>query len=203
MKTQFIFILIIFIMGSACNQQKSKAPDQWSEKELTEWFNNGEWKKGWDSRPDESVNQKEFARLYYENTERWNKAFQFLSEQNLAELETGRYELEGTDLFVNVDEYVSRNEEDVLFEAHKKYADIQVVVSGEEKIGVLPLESTTVTIPYDEEKDIMFLTTDTENYRNAVPGKFFLFFPEDAHRPTVKASENTNVRKVVVKVRIN
>lgn len=203
MKTQLIFILTIFIMSSACNQQKSKAPEQWSEKELTEWFNNGEWKHGLNFQPDESVNQKEFARLYYENTVRWNKAFQFLSEQNLAELETGRYELEGADLFVNVDEYVSRNEEDVLFEAHKKYADIQVVVSGEEKIGVLPLESTTVTIPYDEEKDIMYLTSDTENYRNAEPGKFFLFFPEDAHRPTVKASENTNIRKVVVKVRIN
>jgi len=49
----------------------------------------------------------------------------------------------------------------------------------------------------------MFLSADTENYRNAVPGKFFLFFPEEAHRPTVKTSENINVRKVVVKVRIN
>ena len=203
MKTQFVFILTIFMMGSACNQQKSKTPDQWSEKELTEWFNSGEWKQGWDSRPDESVNQKEFARLYYENTERWNKAFQFLSEQNLAELKTGRYELEGTELFVNVDEYVSRNEEDVLFEAHKKYADIQVVVSGEEKIGVLPLKNTTVSIPYDEEKDIMFLTTEEENYCIAEPGTFFLFFPEDAHRPTVKAAENIPVRKVVVKVMIN
>ncbi|MCA1761162.1 MAG: YhcH/YjgK/YiaL family protein [Bacteroidales bacterium] len=126
-----------------------------------------------------------------------------MSEQNLFELEKGRYELECTDLFVNVDEYVTRNEEDVLFEADKKYADIQVVVSGEEKIGVLPLESTNVNIPYDEEKDIMFLTAEKENYRIAKPGTFFMFFPEDAHRPTVKASENINVRKVVVKVRIN
>jgi YhcH/YjgK/YiaL family protein len=123
--------------------------------------------------------------------------------QNLADLEKGRYELEDADLFVIVDEYVTRNEEDVLFEAHKKYADIQVLVSGEEKIGVLPLGETTVTIPYDEEKDIMFLTAEEENYRIAEPGKFFLFFPEDAHRPTVKSTENIPVRKVVVKVRIN
>jgi len=147
MKTRLIFTLTISIMVIACTPQKSKTSDHWSEKELAEWFNNGEWKQGLDFQPDESVNQKKFARLYYENTERWNKAFQFLSEQNLTELETGRYELEGADLFVNVDEYVSRNEEDVLFEAHKKYADIQVVVSGEEKNGVLPLGSTTVTIP--------------------------------------------------------
>jgi len=67
----------------------------------------------------------------------------------------------------------------------------------------LPLESTTVTVPYDEEKDIMFLTAEKENYRIAKPGKFFLFFPEDAHRPTVKSAENSPVRKIVVKVRIN
>jgi len=203
MKTQIFLIFAIFIMVLACNQQKSKVPDQWSEKELTEWFSKGEWKQGWDAQPDESVSQKEFARLYDENPERWDKAFQFLSEQNLAELEKGRYELEGADLFVNVDEYVTRNEEDVLFEAHKKYADIQFLVSGEEKIGVMPLETTTVAIPYNEEKDIMFLTAEKENYRIAKPGKFFLFFPEDAHRPTVKSAENSPVRKIVVKVRIN
>ena len=190
-------------MGLSYTPQKSKTPEQWSEKELSEWFKKGEWKQGWDSRPDESVNQKKFARLYYENPERWNKAFQFLSEQNLAELEKGRYELERADLFVNVDEYVTRNEEEVLFEAHKKYADIQVLVSGEEKIGVLPLDATTVSIPYNEEKDIMFLTAEQENYRIAKPGKFFLFFPDDAHRPTVKSAKNSPVRKIVVKVRIN
>lgn len=203
MKTLLIITLTFSIMGSAFNQQKNNAPDQWSEKQLKEWFSKGEWKQGWDARPDESVNRKEFARLYFQNPERWNKAFQFLSGQNPADLEIGRYELEGADLFVNVDEYVTRNEENVLFEAHKKYADIQVLVSGEEKIGVLPLAETTVKIPYDEEKDIMFLTAEGENYRNAAPGTFFLFFPDDAHRPTVKVTENIQVRKIVVKVRIN
>ena len=203
MKTQFIFILTIYIMGSACNQQKSKAPVQWSEKELSEWLNNGEWKQGGDAWPDESLNKKEFARLYFQNLENWNKAFQFLSEQNLAELKKGRYELEGANLFINVEENVSKNEEVVLFEAHKKYADIQVVVSGEEEIGVLPLENTTITIPNNEEKDIVFLTAEEEIYRTVAPGTFFLFFPKEAYRPTVKFVENIPVRKIVVKVRIS
>ncbi|SHF20246.1 YhcH/YjgK/YiaL family protein [Mariniphaga anaerophila] len=203
MKTQLILIFTIGIMVVACNSKSGKNPDGWSDKELGEWFGKGEWKQGWSASPDESVNQKEFARLYFENQERWDKAFRFLSEQNLAELDKGRYELEGADLFVNVDEYVSRNEEDVLFEAHKKYADIQYLVSGQEKIGVLPLDKTTVVTPYDDEKDIMFLTADDENYRIAKPGVFFLFFPDDAHRPTVKAGDNETIRKIVVKVRIN
>ena len=76
-------------MVSACNQHKSKTPDEWNEKELQYWYIKGKWKHGWDVRPDETVNQKVFARLYYENQERWIKAFQFLSEQN-RKVRTGR-----------------------------------------------------------------------------------------------------------------
>lgn len=203
MKKKLFFTLIINIILMGCITKNNNKSDKWSEKELGEWFSNGDWKQGWDAVPDESVNQKEFARLYFENQKRWNEAFQFLSEQNFEKLEKGRYELKGTDLFVSVDEYVTQNEEDVLFEIHKKYADIQVLISGEEKIGVLPLGETTMAIPYDESKDVMFLNTEAENYRIATPGKFFLFFPDDAHRPSVKLVENSLVKKIVVKVRIN
>jgi len=202
MKTNVIILLSVLIVPTSCNSKKDKTPDQWSEGELTEWFNAGAWKRGWEATPDESIDQREFAIQYNLNPQRWEKAFQFLSEQDLSKLELGRHELEGADIFVNVDEYISRNEEDVLFEAHKKYADIQVLVSGEEKIGVLPLESTTVAVPYNEDKDIAFLSADADNYRVATPGRFFMFFPDDAHRPTVKNTENSLVRKVVVKVRI-
>jgi len=202
MKTQFIIILTIYIMVSACNPQKDKTFDQMSKKELTEWFNNGKWKQGWDPLPDESVNIKEFAIQYGRNPQRWEKAFAFLEEKDLSCLKPGRYELEGADLFVIVDEYVTKDEVDALFEAHKKYADIQYVVWGEEKIGILPLIKTTVEIPYNDEKDIVFLDSEDKNYRLATPDRFFIFFPEDAHQPCVKINENTKIRKVVVKVRI-
>ena len=202
MKAYFIYIITIFIMVVGCNRKQDKSPDQWSEKELKEWFNEAEWKQGWPPLPDESLDQKEFARRYSQNPERWDKAFQFLNRENLATLEPGRYELEGADLFVNVDEYITKNEADARFEAHQQYADIQYLVSGEEKIGVLPLKNTTVTTPYNAEKDIVFLTSEDENYRVATAERFFVFFPDDAHRPCVKTGDNSRVRKVVVKVRI-
>ena len=190
-------------MITGCSQPSKTSPEQWSEKELSEWFSIGEWKQGWTALPDETVNQREFAIQYHKNKERWNKVFAFLKENNLEELPTGRHELEGPALYVNVDEYLTKDEEDARFEAHRKYADIQYVVSGEEQIGVLPLEITTVTEPYKEEIDIVFLATDSSNYRVAVPGKFFIFFPQDAHQPCVKLADNAKVRKIVAKVLIN
>jgi len=65
-------------MVTACNHHKSKTPDEWSEKELQDWYSKGEWKKGWATIPNKMVNKKEFAHLYYENQVRWNKAFQLL-----------------------------------------------------------------------------------------------------------------------------
>jgi len=104
---------------------------------------------------------------------------------------------------VNISEYVTKNEEEVPFEAHQKFADIQYIVTGEEKIGVTTFENNLITVPYDSITDVAFLTSDENNFRPATPEKFFIFFPNDAHRPGVKTTENTKVRKVVVKVRIN
>lgn len=137
------------------------------------------------------------------NRERWEKAFEFLKTNDLKNMKLGRYELHGDNLFVNVDEYTTKDEEDARFEAHKKYADIQYLVSGEEKIGIAIMKNTAEIIPYDSLKDIAFYTSNEFNYRLASPSTFFVFFPEDAHRPCVKIDKNTKVRKVVVKVRID
>lgn len=152
--------------------------------------------------PDESINNEEFDMQYELNPERWEKAFEFLRDTDLKSVAKGRYELEGKDLYASIDEYITKNEEDARFESHCIYADIQYVISGEEQIGVLPLDRTTITIPYDEEKDICFLTSPENNYRHAAPDRYFIFFPQDAHRPCVRKDDNTTVRKVVVKVKL-
>jgi YhcH/YjgK/YiaL family protein len=204
MKIQSINILIILIfMSTACNQTKKANPESWDDEELNEWYDKGEWKEGWKVLPDESVDRKEFAIQYFKNPQQWKKAFSFLKNENLLILSPGRYELEGTDLFVNVDEYMTRDEENTRFEAHRKYADIQYLVYGEEKIGITSLRNASETVPYDEEKDIAFFKAGENNYRTANSERFFVFFPDDVHRPCLKAGENSKVRKVVVKVRIN
>jgi YhcH/YjgK/YiaL family protein len=204
MKTKTIFkLFILFTMIVSCSRPMSKDPNDWGKEELSRWFVAGEWKSGWEVSPDESINQKEIAIQFYKNSERWEKAFEFLKTKDLVNMKLGRYELEGENLFVNIDEYTTKDEEVARFEAHKKYADIQYLVSGEEKIGLTGLKNTTEIVPYDNMKDIAFYTANEFNYRLASSATFFVFFPEDAHRPCVKIEQNSKVRKVVVKVRIN
>lgn len=43
MKSHFIVILTIQIMGSACYQQKSKMQKLTTEKELRDWYSESDW----------------------------------------------------------------------------------------------------------------------------------------------------------------
>jgi len=188
-------------MAAACASPVATQDSEQETEMNSDWFTRGEWRQGWSPSPDESIDREEFARQYQRQPEAWKAAFRFLREQDLAALPVGRYELDGADLFVNVDEYLTKNEEDTRFEAHRQYIDIQYLVSGSEKIGVIPLYLTTVVEPYDEERDITFLEARENNYRLASPDNFLVFFPQDAHRPGVKADKNIPIRKVVVKIR--
>ena len=152
--------------------------------------------------PDRSININEFNRQYLLNPGRWDRAFAFLRDADLAGLEKGRYELEEPDLFAIIDEYMTKNEADTRLEAHRKYADIQYIISGEEMMGIVSLDKTTETVPYNEEKDIVFLESKDEKLLQATPERYFIFLPDDAHRPGIKALDNAPAKKAVIKVRI-
>lgn len=151
-------------------------------------------------KPHASVDWTELRRQYKLNPARWAKAFDFLMKTDLKAIAKGRYELEGSNLFVNVDEYVTKDEENTKYESHKRYADIQYIVSGEEKIGISTLDKMKDHTAYEEVRDIAFYTSDSDTYHLADPKHFFIFFPGDPHRPCVKVNANIPVKKIVLKV---
>jgi YhcH/YjgK/YiaL family protein len=202
-KIVVLFILITGFIGlTRC--KSSNDPSGWSSGEVDKWFARQEWLNGCNITPDASINKKEFATYYFKNRERWDKAFAFLKENDLSKLEVKRYDIDGDNLYATVSEYMTKNEEDAKFEAHRKYIDIQHVITGAEQMSITPLsDRKEELVPYDPAKDVEFMTVNQTSSFEATPDKFFIFFPSDIHRPSVKISENKSVRKVVVKVRID
>jgi YhcH/YjgK/YiaL family protein len=49
----------------------------------------------------------------------------------------------------------------------------------------------------------MYLNVSQISNFKATPETFFIFFPDDLHRPGLKDGESSPVRKVVVKVKID
>ncbi|MCX6325362.1 MAG: YhcH/YjgK/YiaL family protein [Bacteroidia bacterium] len=204
MKKLIVKIMVLTSFFGFIGCKSSTDPSNWSSRKIDKWFEKGEWLNGWTVSPDASVNRKELAVSYFKNKERWDKAFTFLKTSDLFQLELKRYEIDGDNLYAPVSEYLTKNEADAKFEAHQKYIDIQYVISGIEQISVSPLSmKKDVLVPYDSTKDVGFMTVTKCKSINATPDKFFIFFPSDIHRPGVKAGENSQVRKVVVKVRVD
>jgi len=122
----------------------------------------------------------------------------FLAGADLLGLPIGRHEV-GLGAFAIMQEYETKPLSQGAFEAHRKYIDIQYVISGCEQIGWAPLPSLTETSDYDEEKDIQWFSG--EGSMLLVPaGTFMILRPNDAHRPCIQVGQQAHVRKVVVKV---
>ncbi|MGC3978062.1 MAG: YhcH/YjgK/YiaL family protein [Paludibacteraceae bacterium] len=150
---------------------------------------------------DKSVNLKRFSEHYALHPESWNAAFQFLSENNLKELPVGKTII-NADVYATVSEYTTKNSDDALFESHKEYIDLQYIINGKESIGLTHDTDLPVSSLYNKEKDIAFYTNTGGTLLTATPNTYFIFFPEDIHRPCIKIGQNSKVKKIVLKIKL-
>ncbi|MCK5000434.1 MAG: YhcH/YjgK/YiaL family protein [Anaerohalosphaera sp.] len=130
-------------------------------------------------------------------------AFKLLSEAPFNDVPDGRYEVNGPDLFYNVETYTTKPLAEGLFEAHKNYIDIQLITQGTELLAYTPLNGLKVAQEYCPKKDIAFYHPN--GHTDSViltPGSFCMLHPEDAHMPCRTVQAPTKVRKVVIKVKI-
>lgn len=143
----------------------------------------------------------ENAAAYAGVSPRIRAALDYLAKTDFAAMEPGRYAIDGDKVYAMVQCYETRPREKGKWEAHRRYIDVQYVVEGIEAMGYAPLDKLTVTQPYIEEKDCLFLAGEGSILK--VPAKTFaVFFPQDAHMPCLAVAAPAPVRKVVVKVAV-
>ena len=130
------------------------------------------------------------------------KGLRFLAETDFSTLSSDRIELDGTRLYAMMQSYETKVE-NTTPEAHRKYADIQYLVRGEELIGVAPLATMKEEVEARPDSDIWFYHGKT----HPLPignGYFMVLFPEDVHAPCVAVDgQPAPVLKCVVKVRLD
>jgi YhcH/YjgK/YiaL family protein len=146
------------------------------------------------------IEKLENAEKYFDLHPAFEKAFSFLRQENLAELESKRYDLDGDKLFCTISKNAGRKRDEAKLEAHQQYIDIQYVIAGDEEYGWRRTSTCKeVDQPYDAEKDIAFYNDAPTTWKKVPPGYFTIFFPQDAHAPVVGEGE---IHKVVFKVAV-
>jgi YhcH/YjgK/YiaL family protein len=143
------------------------------------------------------------AHLYYRLGVKFIKAFEYLAQTDLAGLEKGKYEIDGTNIFAIVNEYDTVDTATEQMESHKKYIDIQYMVSGSELIGHDFLQAQIPSKAYDETADYQLFAENPMFFSRLEKGMFAIFFPTDLHMPNIKVSTPMPVKKVVIKIAVS
>lgn len=141
------------------------------------------------------------AELYSGLGEKFQKAFEFLKITDLEDLPLEKIQIDGDDIFAIPQKYSTKEESEGKWEAHRKYIDIQYLVSGSENIGFVLVDYLEELEPYDEEKDVEFFSGEGD-YVQIHEGEFAVFFPNDAHKPGLKIESTEEVFKIVIKIKV-
>ena len=81
------------------------------------------------------IDRIENATLYYPIYARFERAFEHIRQMDVETIPAGRYELDGDNMYVLIQEYNTKLKEDAKWEAHRRYIDLQYVVRGAEGMG--------------------------------------------------------------------
>lgn len=132
---------------------------------------------------------------------RFKAFFDYAKSVNPNEIELGKIELDGDNLFVNNVVLEPKTKEDAALEGHHEYIDIQLVLDGDEEMGWKALEDAEkISQPYDTAKDLVFYDEQPDDYVSLKPGQFAIFFPEDLHAPGISSGK---IHKFIAKVKDN
>lgn len=138
---------------------------------------------------------------YFCMNTRFATAFEYILANDFSKFTTGKYEVDGNEIFAMVSDYQTKNITECKWEAHRKYIDIQFMVNGTENFGYVNLDSLKTIQDYNDEKDFLLLEGDGD-FIKFEKDSFIIACPQDAHMPGIIYDTHGPVKKVVVKVKI-
>lgn len=141
---------------------------------------------------------------YYEEYPDLKLVGDFAKRIEEEKLEDGVYEIDGKRIYASIQSYKSKQQTDeMMFEAHRDYIDVQYILQGIEKIRYASLDKVTlVEEQYSKGNDIAFYEGYAQFDFTLTKGTFLYLTPNEAHLPGLSADKDVFVRKAVFKVHI-
>lgn len=133
-------------------------------------------------------------------------ALEFIATTDFSQLSKGVHKIDGDKLLAIINEYETKPQDQEMFEVHRRYVDVQYVISGHEEFGYQPLTDQQADMPYNAEYDFAKFDyakhADKAHFMPLNPAVFAVFFPSDMHMAATLETP-VAVRKVVMKVRLD
>lgn len=132
-----------------------------------------------------------------------DKIMEFIGRAQKTDLREGRHDILGDSLFALVQKYDTRDDSVCYPESHEKYADLQFILRGRERLTWNFTDRLSVKQDNRPDSDILFYHRDSPQADVLLEaGMFALLYPDDAHMPCLHAGECSRVYKIVFKIRL-
>jgi YhcH/YjgK/YiaL family protein len=138
------------------------------------------------------------SHLYDALHPRIERAFDYIHHTDLSNINVGRYEIDGGNIYAMVQQYDTKPKEAGTWEAHRLYMDLQYVIQGAEKIGYANL-GRLAQGEYDASRDFLPLHGEGD-FLTLKDGDFVILMPDDAHMPGIAVDALLPVKKLVIKI---
>lgn len=124
-----------------------------------------------------------------------------LTNSRLLDFENGKFEIANSVFKIGL-RYNTKQTDGASFEfeAHRKYVDVQIVITGREKITVSPTSLLATAKAYHEEDDFQLFVGVPKAEVILSPGYFVILDPHDAHCTSIAVAEPMEVTKIVFKL---
>jgi len=138
---------------------------------------------------------------YLGQSESLDTAIRYLLTADLRSLVKGRNEVDGDQVFINRFDYQTMTPDEAIWEGHQQYADMHVLLSGHERIGVSNVESLKVTVRKPEE-DFIGYEGPVETWLPMTTEDILIVYPEDVHKVKVIDTDSVLVEKACFKFKV-
>ncbi len=139
--------------------------------------------------------------LYKGISKNLDTAIQFISTHDLNELPLGKTTIDGDRVYINVMETKAQPIEERKYEVHKNYMDIQIDLIGTERVDTGDYHQVTLE-DYHQENDVAAASSEDLAQCILGPGNFIICMAREPHKPNIAVSDDTFLKKAVVKVHI-
>ncbi len=187
---------------ASCGTHKNAASKAYT------WYEGKTWQQGFPVEGYEAMDVATFYDQYQKAPAMYDSIFVWLASvhSQAAALPAQKNVMTWSHATAHIQDLELRPIDKCKFEQHREHIDLQWDVTGAERYGMV--RDTTLLEPineYSEKKDVQnfrLREPEKDNYyqANSTPGRFFLFFPGDIHRPCQIGNRPETVRKIVVKI---
>lgn len=130
-------------------------------------------------------------------------AIKYLRKLDVSTDDFGKQVEVSDNFFYSVQQYTTKSVDQCVLESHRRYIDIQLMVSGTEVMSIADVSRLAVKDEYDADKDVTHWNIPDRMARTVLKaGDYIVLYPENAHCGAVSLDEDELVVKIVGKIKI-